>query len=354
MEAPEIKQDDLAVILYTSGTTGDPKGAMLTHLNLGSNADACTQLFELTHEDRIITALPIFHVFCMTVCMNAAITSGATMLLLPKFSPSEVIKTIREEKATLFVGVPTMYNFLLQIPNATEKDFQTIRGCISGGAPMPVALLYKFEKRYQVKIMEGYGLSEASPVTAFNPMNGIRKPGSIGVDIPYVTNKVVDPNGLEVPRGEVGELIVKGPNVMKGYLGMPEMTQMTLRDGWLYTGDMARMDEEGYLYIVDRKKDMILVGGYNVYPREVEEEIYQHSAIVEAAVIGVPDEAYGEVVKAFVVSKVPELTEEDIIQFCEGKLAKYKIPRSVIFVDELPKNTTGKILRRALIETAGK
>jgi long-chain acyl-CoA synthetase len=347
-ESPEIDKEDLAVILYTSGTTGEPKGAMLTHLNIGSNAQACTKLFELTHQDRIITVLPIFHVFCMTVCMNATITSGATMLLLPKFSPTEVVKTIREQKATIFAGVPTMYNFLLQIPDATAEDFQTIRSCVSGGAPMPVALLNKFEQRYQVRIMEGYGLSEASPVTAFNPIMGIRKPGSIGVDIPYVTNKVVDPYGREVPRGEVGELIVKGPNVMKGYLGMPEETEMALRDGWLYTGDMARMDEDGYLYIVDRKKDMILVGGYNVYPREVEEVIYEHPAIVETAVIGVPDEEYGEAVKAFVVSNEASLTEEDIIQFCKGKIAKYKIPKFIEFVNELPKNTTGKILRRAL------
>ncbi|NMD69286.1 long-chain-fatty-acid--CoA ligase [Bacillus sp. DNRA2] len=346
--SPVIEKDDLAVILYTSGTTGDPKGAMLTHLNMGSNAQACTKLFELTHEDRIITVLPIFHVFCMTVCMNATITCSATMVLMPKFSPTEVVKTIKEQQATIFVGVPTMYNFLLQVPNATLEDFQSIRSCVSGGAPLPVALLHKFEQKYQVKIMEGYGLSEASPVTAFNPIHGVRKPGSIGIDIPYVTNKVVDPYGQEVPRGEIGELIVQGPNVMKGYLGMPEATEIALRDGWLYTGDMARMDEDGYLYIVDRKKDMILVGGYNVYPREVEEVLYEHPAIVETAVIGVPDPEYGEAVKAFVVCEGVSLTEADLIDYCSGKIAKYKIPKSIVFVDELPKNTTGKILRRML------
>ncbi|WP_147534305.1 long-chain-fatty-acid--CoA ligase [Bacillus marasmi] len=346
--SPIIDKDDLAVILYTSGTTGEPKGAMLTHLNMGSNAQACTKLFELTHEDRIITVLPIFHVFCMTVCLNATITCGATMLLLPKFSPTEVVKTIREQEATIFAGVPTMYNFLLQVPDATAEDFQSIRSCVSGGAPMPVALLNKFEQKYEVQVMEGYGLSEASPVTAFNPIRGVRKPGSIGVDIPYVTNKVVDPNGQEVPRGEIGELIVQGPNVMKGYLGMPEVTEMALRDGWLYTGDMARMDEEGYLYIVDRKKDVILVGGYNVYPREVEEVIYEHPAIIETAVIGVPDPEYGEAVKAFVVSKDASLTESELLEFCKGKIAKYKLPTYVEFLQELPKNTTGKILRRQL------
>lgn len=346
--SPIIEKDDLAVVLYTSGTTGDPKGAMLTHLNMGSNAQACTKLFEITHEDRIITVLPIFHVFCMTVCMNATITCSATMVLMPKFSPTEVVKTIREQQATIFVGVPTMYNFLLQVPDAKPEDFLSIRSCVSGGAPLPVALLNKFEQKYQVKIMEGYGLSEASPVTAFNPIRGVRKPGSIGIDIPYVTNKVVDPYGQEVPRGEIGELIVQGPNVMKGYLGMPEATEIALRDGWLYTGDMARMDEDGYLYIVDRKKDMILVGGYNVYPREVEEVLYEHPEIVETAVIGAPDPEYGEAVKAFVVCEDVSLTEADLIDYCKGKIAKYKIPKSIMFVDELPKNTTGKILRRAL------
>ncbi len=342
------KEEDLAVILYTSGTTGHPKGAMLTHRNMASNAEACVQLFELTATDRLITVLPIFHVFCMTVCMNAAIASGACLLLLPKFSPVDVVKTIREDQATLFVGVPTMYNFLLQVPEASEEDLKTLRGCISGGAPMPVVLLHRFEEKFKVKVHEGYGLSEAAPVTAFNPFRGVCKPGSIGIDIPMVKNKVVDEEGREVPRGEVGELVVQGPNVMKGYLGMPEATQLALRDGWLYTGDLARMDEEGYLYIVDRKKDLILVGGFNVYPREVEEVLYQHPAVLEAAVIGVADEEYGEVVKAFVVSNEPTLSEEDLIEYCKIHLAKYKIPRFISFASELPKNSTGKIVRRAL------
>ncbi|MGG3564054.1 long-chain-fatty-acid--CoA ligase [Neobacillus rhizosphaerae] len=345
---PSIHEDDLAVILYTSGTTGKPKGAMLSHRNMASNVESLSKLTEFTEGDRMITVLPMFHVFSMSVCINLPIACGATIVIVPKFSPAEVIKTIRREKATLFAGVPTMFSFMLQLPETTAADLSSIRACFSGGASIPVELLHRFEEKYNVQIIEGYGLSETAPVTAFNPLRGTRKPGSVGIDIPDVKNKVVDPDGMEVPRGEVGELIVKGPNVMMGYLGMPEATFSALKDGWFYTGDLARMDEEGYIYIVDRKKDMILVGGYNVYPREVEEVLYQHPAIVEAAVIGITDTEYGESVKAFVVSNDECLTIDDILHFCQDKLAKYKLPKLVEFMKELPKNSTGKILRRAL------
>ncbi|MFD2371530.1 long-chain-fatty-acid--CoA ligase [Brevibacillus sp. GCM10020057] len=345
---PERHEDDLAVILYTSGTTGQPKGAMLSHRNMDSNAEAMGVLFELEPDDRVVAVLPMFHVFCMTVCLNGPIRAGATVLIAQRFHPAEVIALIREQKASCFAGVPTMYNYMLQTPDAARRDFATIRVCCSGGASMPVELLHKFEDKFGVKIMEGYGLSEAAPATLFNPIRGTRKPGSVGIDLPGVSNKVVDPEGNEVPRGEVGELIVKGPNVMLGYLGLPEETKATLKDGWLYTGDLARMDEDGYVYIVDRKKDMILVDGYNVYPREVEEVLYQHPAIIEAAVIGVPDEVHGEAVKAFVALKEVAVSQEEIVAFCSDKLAKYKIPRQVEFVKELPKNSTGKILRRSL------
>lgn len=345
---PSIHEDDLAVILYTSGTTGKPKGAMLSHRNMASNVESLSKLTEFTEGDRMITVLPMFHVFSLSVCINMPIACGATIVIVPKFSPAEVIKTIRREKATLFAGVPTMFSFMLQLPETTAADFSSIRACFSGGASIPVELLHRFEEKYNVQIIEGYGLSETAPVTAFNPLRGTRKPGSVGIDIPDVKNKVVDPDGMEVPRGEVGELIVKGPNVMMGYLGMPEATFSALKDGWFYTGDLARMDEEGYIYIVDRKKDMILVGGYNVYPREVEEVLYQHPAIVEAAVIGITDTEYGEIVKAFVVSNDECLTMDDILYFCQDKLAKYKLPKLVEFMNELPKNSTGKILRRAL------
>lgn len=352
-ESPSVDEEDLAVILYTSGTTGDPKGAMLSHRNMASNAEAVSKMFELIPEDRVVTVLPMFHVFCMTVCMNAPIASGATMLILPRFSPTEVIKTIREEQATVFVGVPTMYNFMFQLNESTADDFSSVRLCISGGAPIPVELLNKFEEKYKVCILEGYGLSESSPVATFNSLRGVRKLGSIGIEIPGVRVQVVDGEGREVARGEVGEIIIQGPNVMKGYLGMPEATALALKDGWLYTGDLGKMDEEGYLYIVDRKKDMILVGGYNVYPREVEEVLYQHRSVVEAAVIGVPDGEYGEAVKAYIVKKDDNLTADDIIRFCQARLAKYKVPKHVKFMAELPKNTTGKILRKSLKNESG-
>ncbi|MED4582362.1 long-chain-fatty-acid--CoA ligase [Brevibacillus choshinensis] len=347
-DEPERDENDLAVILYTSGTTGQPKGAMLSHKNMDSNAEAMGILFELEPDDRMVAVLPMFHVFCMTVCLNGPIRSGATILIVQRFHPVEVVNVLRDQKASCFAGVPTMYNYMLQLPTATRADFATIRVCCSGGASMPVELLHKFEEKYGVKIMEGYGLSEAAPATAFNPIRGTRKPGSVGIDLPGVINKVIDPEGNEVTRGEVGELVVFGPNVMLGYLGLPEETNAALRNGWLHTGDLARMDEEGYVYIVDRKKDMILVDGYNVYPREVEEVLYQHPAIIEAAVIGIPDEVHGEAVKAFVALKEIAVSQEDIVAFCTDKLAKYKIPRQVEFVAELPKNSTGKILRRSL------
>lgn len=343
-----LQADDLAVILYTSGTTGQPKGAMLTQRNMASNADAISAYLGVSGDDIFVTVLPMFHVFCMTVCMNAPIAVGATMLILPKFSPADVAKAIKQHQATVFAGVPTMYNFIMQTPEIAVEALDSLRICISGGASLPVALLHNFERKFGKVISEGYGLSEASPVTAFNPVQGIRKPGSIGVSIPGVENRIVDAEGEELERGQVGELIVRGPNVMKGYLHMPEETSRTLQNGWLYTGDMGYMDEDGYIFIVDRKKDMVIVGGYNVYPREVEEVLYEHPQIIEAAVIGVPDENAGEAVHAYVVSRDPSLTEEELIAYCRNGLAKYKVPSKIIFIEELPKNTTGKILRRAL------
>jgi long-chain acyl-CoA synthetase len=347
---PYIDADNLAVILYTSGTTGKPKGAMLTHRNMASNADSISKLLELNDNDRVVAVLPMFHVFCMTVCLNAPIACGATVLIQPKFSPHEVVSTIRERAATMFAGVPTMYSFINQLPEATAEDFQSIRLCISGGASIPVDLLHKFENKFNVCILEGYGLSETAPLVSINPLKGIRKPGSIGLNIPAVRSKVVDENGKVLPRGVVGELVVQGPNVMRGYLGLPEATSDAFKDGWFYTGDLATMDKDGYIFIVDRKKDLILVGGYNVYPREVEEVLYQHPDVVEAAVIGVPDGDYGENVKAYVVVRDEQITMNDIIQFCQDKLVKYKLPKQVEFFKELPKNSTGKILRRELRE----
>lgn len=347
-KGPELNDDDVAIILYTSGTTGKPKGAMLTHKNLFSNASDVGDYLQMNAQDRVITTLPMFHVFCLTVALNAPLLRGATLLIAPRFSPKEIFELAKEYEATVFAGVPTMYNFLYQYPEGNTEDLKTLRLCISGGASLPVALLNNFESKFNVRISEGYGLSEASPVTCFNPLDRPRKAGSIGTSIIHVENKIVNELGEEVPVGEVGELIVNGPNVMKGYYKLPEETAAAIRNGWLHTGDLARVDEEGYFYIVDRKKDMIIVGGYNVYPREVEEVLYNHPEIVEAAVLGVPDLNQGESVKCFVVSKNPSLTEEELLDYCREHLAKYKVPSSIEFLEELPKNTTGKILRRAL------
>jgi len=346
----EIHPDDNAVILYTSGTTGRPKGAMLTHGNLFSNARDTADYLGFNGDDKVIAALPVFHVFALTVVVNAPLIKGATILLVPRFSPQDVFTIAKVQKATVFAGVPTMYNFLYQFPQDNVEDFSTIRLAISGGSSLPVALLHNFEDKFNVRISEGYGLSEASPVTCFNPLDRDRKPGSIGTSIVNVENRVVNELGDDVGVNEVGELIVRGPNVMKGYYKMPEETAATIRDGWLYTGDLARIDEEGYIYIVDRKKDLVIVGGYNVYPREVEEVLFAHPGVVEAAVIGLPDIDFGEAVHAYVVVKDNSVTREDLHAYCAKHLAKYKIPKQFEYLEELPKNTTGKILRRSLKE----
>ena len=348
VDLPVITEDDLAVILYTSGTTGRPKGAMLSHKNLCSNAESIAKLTEFTSEDRILAVLPMFHIFCMSVCINAPIICGGTIVISEKFSPIDVMQTIMTEKVTLFAGVPTMYSILLQLVGYSADHFKTLRVCLSGGASLPVQVLQRFEEKYKVNILEGFGCTETAPVTAFNPLKGIRKVGSVGIDIPGVKNKIVDPNGTEVARGEIGELVVKGPNVMIGYLGMPDETTYSIKNGWFHTGDLAKMDEDGYIYIVDRMKDMIIVGGYNVYPREVEEVLYNHPAIIEAVVIGVPDPIFGEQVKAFVVRNDHLLSTDDLIVFCNQQLAKYKVPKEIEIMNEMPKNSTGKILRREL------
>ena len=349
-DEPELIEEDVAVILYTSGTTGRPKGAMLTHKNLYSNAKDIGEYLKMNHLDKVMTVLPMFHVFSLTVVVNAPLISGSTIIIVPKFSPKEIFRLAKKYEVTVFAGVPTMYNFLYQYPDGDPNDFSTFRLCISGGSSLPVALLKNFEKKFNVLISEGYGLSEASPVTCFNPLDRPRKPGSIGTSILNVENKIVNELGEELPEGQVGELVVRGPNVMKGYYKMPEETAAALRDGWLYTGDLARVDGEGYFYIVDRKKDMVIVGGFNVYPREVEEVLYEHPEVVEAAVIGAPDPEQGEVVKCFVVPKNENLTEAELMEYCREHLAKYKLPKTIEFLEELPKNTTGKILRKALKE----
>jgi long-chain acyl-CoA synthetase len=350
--------EDVAVLQYTGGTTGRPKGVMLTHANLTANAFQCMDRMNVapSHDtaERILTVLPLFHVYGMCICLNMGILIGATLILLPRFQLEEALQTIRDTKPTLFPGVPTMYVAIHSYPKAEEYGISSIRTCVVGSAPMPVPIMKQFEKRTGCIMLEGYGLSEASPVTHVNPIDK-RKTGSIGTVVAGTEAKVVDlqDGTKEVLPGEAGELIIRGPQVMKGYWNLPEESKHALRDGWLYTGDIATYDEEGYFYIVDRKKDLIIAGGYNIYPREVEEVLFSHPAIREAAVVGVPDDYRGETVKAYIALKDgANLTAQEVIEFCRKNLASYKVPRLVEFRPELPKSTVGKILRRALAEEA--
>lgn len=342
----EVVLEQLAIILYTSGTTGNPKGAMLTHGNLYHNASDVADFLGIFHEDRMITVLPVFHVFALTVAVNAPLFQGATLLLQKSFSPKEVFRAANEQQATVFAGVPTMYSFLLHTPTDYAQPLGTIRLAISGGSSLPTAMLQNFEETFQLKISEGYGLSEASPVTCFNPF-GKQKAGSIGQSIIHVENRIVDDHGDVLPVHEVGELVVRGKNVMGGYYKMAEETAKVLKNGWLHTGDLAYMDEDGYIFIVDRKKDVCIVGGYNVYPREVEEVLYSHGAIVEVAVVGEEDLHYGERVVAYVTIK-GEVDVQSLFVHCQSNLVDYKVPSHIQIVEQLPKNSTGKIMKRLL------
>ncbi|MDF9297109.1 long-chain-fatty-acid--CoA ligase [Geobacillus stearothermophilus] len=351
---------DVAVLQYTGGTTGRSKGAMLTHRNIFVNVLQCAEFFKGTFEfgkERYLTVIPLFHVFAMTSGMNLAIYQGAENILLPRFELKEVLETIRDKQPTVFPGVPTMYVAITNTPGVEQYGISSIKTCNSGSAPMPLELMRDFEAKTGAVILEGYGLSEASPVTHCNPPFTARKPGTVGIGMPLTEYKVVDvaTGTQELPPGEVGELIIRGPQVMKGYWNMPEETAATLRDGWLYTGDLASIDEEGYVTIVDRKKDLIIAGGYNIYPREIEEVLYEHPAVREAAAVGVPDPYRGETVKAIIVLKEGmQASEEEIIAHCRKNLAAYKVPRIVEFRAELPKTNVGKILRRALREEASR
>ncbi|WP_224773304.1 long-chain-fatty-acid--CoA ligase [Metabacillus idriensis] len=351
-------EHDIAVLQYTGGTTGRSKGAMLTHRNLMANIYQSNEFFKndvKSGVERCLTVIPLFHVFGMTSCMNLTILRGNSMIMLPRFDLEEVMQTIKREQPTIFPGVPTMYVAITNHPKAEEYGISSIRICNSGSAPMPVELLKEFERKTGAQILEGYGLSEAAPTTHCNPPFAERKPGSVGLGVPGTAYKIVDvaTGNEEVPPGSLGEVIIKGPQVMKGYWNMPEETANTIRNGWLFTGDIAKVDEEGYLYIVDRKKDMIIASGYNIYPRDIEEVLYEHEAIQEAVVIGVPDPYRGETVKAFAVLKSGKsATEDEIISFCRSQLASYKVPAVIEFRDQLPKTSVGKILRRALREEA--
>jgi long-chain acyl-CoA synthetase len=344
----ERADDDDAVVLYTSGTTGQPKGAELTHANLTRNAALTAgTLINSGTDDVIMGCLPLFHVFGLTCGLNATITSGATLTLLPRFDAGHALDVIARDRVTVFEGVPTMYAAMLHHPGSADADTSSLRTCISGGAAMPVEILHSFERTFGCVILEGYGLSETSPVASFNHPNAERKPGSIGTPVIGVEMRVVGPDGASLGVGEVGEIAIRGHNVMKGYWRKPEATAEAIPDGWFRTGDLARVDEDGYFFIVDRKKELIIRGGYNVYPREIEEVLYEHPAVAEAAVVGIPHDSLGEEVGAAVALKPgATATPDELRAHVKDRVAAYKYPRQVWLVDELPKGPTGKILRR--------
>jgi long-chain acyl-CoA synthetase len=340
---------DTAVILYTSGTTGKPKGAELTHSNLAINADITKQLFSAGPDDVILGALPLFHSFGQTCGLNVAVGSGASLALIERFDPGSALELIQEHQVTVFEGVPTMYAALLNHPGRETADVSSLRLCVSGGAALAVELLRGFEAAFGCVILEGYGLSETSPVACFNRPDG-RKPGSIGTPIEGVEMRLVSDDRVQVAPGEVGEIAIRGHNVMKGYWNRPEATAEAIdEDGWFYSGDLARIDADGCYFIVDRKKELIIRGGYNVYPREIEEVLYEHPAVREAAVVGIAHPDLGEEVGVCVALKSGTvITESELRDFVKSNVAAYKYPRVVWFVDELPKGPTGKILKRAI------
>ena len=352
--------DDTAVILYTSGTTGKPKGAELTHLNLFMNAHMVSHVFGSGPGDVTLAVLPMFHSFGQSSVMNVALHVGSTLTLVPRFEAEKVMEVIQRDKVTVFPGVPTMFFALLHHPSAAKYDLSSLRIAVSGGAAIPGEVIQAFEGKYKTTILEGYGLSETSPTATFNFSAAERKVLSIGKPIFGVEVRIFDIDDKELPAGKdhVGEIVIRGHNVMKGYWNQPEANTEAFKGGWFHTGDLGYVDQDGFFFIVDRKKEMIIRGGFNVYPREVEEVIYSHPAVAEAAVIGVPDERLGEEVKAVVALKPgAKASAEDIIDFIKERVAAYKYPRTIQFVDTLPKGATGKILKKELkaqLEAAAK
>ncbi len=344
---PLLAETDLAVIIYTSGTTGHPKGAMLSHGNLLHNVDSCRQVLEIVQLDRLALVLPMFHSFMLTVCVLLPLIVGGSIVLVKSIHPPRsILLELGRHRATVLPGIPQLFRALAQFPLPPEMS---LRLCISGSAPLPLAVLQEFQARQSIPLLEGYGLSEASPVVSLNPVRGPQKAGSIGRPIANVKVSIRNENGEEVPCGETGEVCVQGGNVMLGYWNNPSETAKALRDGWLYTGDVGRMDEDGFFYITDRKKDMMLVNGNNVYSREIEEVLYHYPGVREAAVVGWPDERRGEQPVAYVsmVEGVP-FEEQAIVSFLRTRLADYKVPRKVILIAALPRNSTGKVLKTNL------
>ncbi|NDV20338.1 AMP-binding protein [Pseudodesulfovibrio sp. JC047] len=346
---------DPALFQYTGGTTGVAKGCILSHFNISANMRQCHAMMHTLGKEKetFLGILPYFHIYGLTTCLAWPTSLGATLAPFPRYVPLDVLKGINKLKPTVFPGAPSLYISLLQQKNIDKYDLKSINVCVSGSAPMPVEYMEQFKERSGTAITEGYGLTEASPVTHFNPLEGVSKVGSIGLPFPDTDAKIVDMEvgGDPLPPGKRGELVVRGPQIMQGYYNRPDATADVLRNGWLYTGDIATMDEEGYFYIVDRKKDLIISGGYNIYPREIDEVLHSHPKIKEAVSVGIPHEARGEIVKAYVVTQPGEtLSRSDVIAYCREKMANYKVPRKVEFREDLPKTMVGKVLRRALRE----
>ncbi len=353
-QSPPHTADDVSTILYTSGTTGRPKGALLTHRNILSNAMAATEVIRVTHKDRFVVFLPLFHSFTYTVCVVIPLITGAMISLLPSVKPfSRVVKSLIVDRITLFVAIPTVYKILAEknMPFFV-KLLLNLRLCVSGAAPLPVKVIHKFERAFKVPLLEGYGLTEASPVVSINPLEKEkRKPGTVGLPLPGIDVKVVDNSGCYLPPGIAGELLVKGPNVMQGYLNKPEDTAKTLIDGWLYTGDVASIDQSGHIRIIDRKKDMIIVDGLNVYPYEVEEVLSRHEAVQDCSMIGVPheiEEGKELAIMYVVLKKGNQVAPKSLREYLSEHVAHYKIPRRFIFAEDLPRTATGKIMKKEL------
>ncbi len=345
----DFDEHDVCQILYTSGTTGNPKGAMLTHHGLYTNAATYKKTMQCVESDKSLIVAPLYHAAAQTNCMNTMILSGATNYLLPKFDPKTILKTMEEEQITYFFGPPTMYTLILNNPDIHQYQLN-LRIAFTGASPLPVEVFNKWKSIFGFEILEGYGLSECSPVVTMHTPDGMKKPGSIGPVIEGVQVKIVNEKGEELPRGEIGELIVKGPNVMKGYWRRPEDTERAIKNGWFHTGDIGYEDDDHYFYIVDRKKDMINRGGLKVYPREVEEVLYQHPQVLEVSVIGIPDPVMGEEVKAFITLRNPDesIDFDELSDFCKKQLAPYKVPRLFEVLDEMPKTLSGKIKKTNL------
>ncbi len=348
-------EQDLALLVYTSGTTGKPKGAMLTHRNMLAIFPARLDLFDIDHQDKTLATLPMCHIYGITILMLGNLSRGASLVLLPRFEAVAALKLIQDEQITLVPAVPAMYQFMLMELEKNQYDLSAVRLCFSGAAPLPLETIKQIEKSFGAILIEGYGLTESSCVATINPLHGERKVGSIGPVVPGVQMHAVSDDGSELPCGaeNVGEFWIKGPNVLQGYYGQPEASAECIQDGWFATGDLGYKDEDGYFFIVGRKKEMIIRGGANIYPREIEDVLMQMDEVADAAVVGVPDKFMGERVKAVVVLKSGcSLTEDEIRNYCGERLAEYKVPRIIEFSDLLPRNSTGKVLKRLLIDTS--